>query len=67
LPPRYGAIAQNTDAVVIERMPLSPSIGGLDDLEFFFGKKFGIHLRNRRTKSNRLGFEIGGRAEAHIR
>lgn len=37
LPPRYRAIAQNTDAVVIERMPLPPSIGGLDDLKFFFG------------------------------
>jgi hypothetical protein len=53
--------------MVIERMPLPPGIGRLNDLEFFFGKKFGIHLRNRRIKSNRLGFEIGGRAEAHIR
>jgi hypothetical protein len=36
LPPRYGAIAQNTNAMIVERMPLSPGIGGLNDLEFFF-------------------------------
>ena len=56
LPARYGAIAQNTDAMIVQRMPFPPSVGGLDDLEFFFGQKFGIHLRNRRIKSNRLGF-----------
>ena len=40
LPPGYRAIAQNADALVVERMPFPPPIGHLKDCEFFFWQKF---------------------------
>jgi hypothetical protein len=40
LPSRYRAIAQNTDALIVERMPFPPRIGRLKDREFFFWPKF---------------------------
>jgi len=36
LPSGYRAIAQNTNAVVIERMPLPAHIIGPENREFFF-------------------------------
>jgi hypothetical protein len=39
LAPGNGAIAQNADALIIERIPFSPEIGYLEDREFFFWKE----------------------------
>jgi hypothetical protein len=36
LPARDGAIAQNTDSLVVERMPFPAQIGRLKDRELFF-------------------------------
>jgi hypothetical protein len=40
LPPGYRAIAQNADALVVERMPFSPQIVRSKDCEFFFWQQF---------------------------
>jgi hypothetical protein len=40
LPPGDRAIAQNADALVVERMPFPAQIGRLKDREFFFWQKF---------------------------
>jgi len=39
LPAGDRAIAQNADALIIERMPFPAQIGCLKDGEFFFGKE----------------------------
>jgi hypothetical protein len=39
LPPGYRAIAQNTDALVVERMPFPAHIVRPKDRELFFWKK----------------------------
>jgi hypothetical protein len=36
LPAGDGAIAQDADASIIERMPFPPNVGRLEDREFFF-------------------------------
>ena len=39
LPAGNCAMAQNADALIIERMPFPSRIGGLKDVEFFFRKE----------------------------
>jgi hypothetical protein len=36
-------VAQNADAVIIERIPFPPGIGCLEKGELFFGRELGIH------------------------
>ena len=48
LPPRDGAIAQNANALVVERMPFSPQIGCLKDGKFFLGEEGWIGLQSER-------------------
>ena len=38
LPPGYHTVAQNTDALIIERMPIPPRIESLKNREFLFGE-----------------------------
>lgn len=39
LPPGYRTIAQNTNAVIVERMPFPAHISRLENREFFFWQK----------------------------
>jgi len=39
LPAGDGALAQDADASIIERMPFPPEVGCPQDLEFFFWKE----------------------------
>ena len=34
-----GAVAQNTDPLIVHRIPFSPEIAALQDGEFFFGEE----------------------------
>jgi hypothetical protein len=40
LPARNRAITQNTDALIVERMPFPPRIGRPENREFFFWQQF---------------------------
>jgi len=66
LPPGDRVIAQNADALVVERMPFPPQIDRLQDREFFFWQKFGIHLGAPESNPTGSNSEIGSRADAHI-
>jgi hypothetical protein len=47
----YGACAQHTDTLVVERIPFPTGIGGLQEREFFFGQEIRIHQGRDRSKS----------------
>jgi hypothetical protein len=66
LPSGNGAIAQNTDALVVERVPFPAQIGCLEEREFFFREKRRSHSEKRRLNRIRVLFKIGNRAEEHI-
>jgi hypothetical protein len=39
LAPGNGAIAQNADAMIVQRIPFPPRIVALEDGQFFFGQE----------------------------
>jgi hypothetical protein len=56
LPPGNCAIAQDTNALVVERMPFPTHVGRLEEREFFFWEKDYIHFESFQTKTNRFAF-----------
>jgi len=45
-----GASAQDTDALVVQRMPFPPQIGGLKDGELFFWWEMRLGIQGSRSK-----------------
>src|SRR5205085_9905009 len=45
------AIAKNADALIVERVPFSARVRGLQDRKFFCWQKTGIHIGNGLSKS----------------
>jgi len=45
------AIAENADALIVERVPFSARVRSLQDRKFFFWQKTGIHIGNGLSKS----------------
>ena len=61
------AVAQHTDASIVERMPFSSRISRLEDREFVFGKERLIHVVTRpETRSCDSRIEIGTLSDTHI-
>lgn len=54
LPPGNRPVAQDTDALIIERIPLSPRIGCLEEGELIFGQEVRFHYGGNVSKSERL-------------
>lgn len=54
LPACDRAVAQDANALVVQRMPFSPKIGRLKDRQFFFWKERFIHLESERSKADCL-------------
>jgi hypothetical protein len=46
LPARDSAIAQNTNALIVERMPFAAQIRRLEEREFVFRKQWRVHLES---------------------
>ena len=44
------AIAENADALIVERIPSSARVSRLQDREFFFWQQVEIHNGNQRSK-----------------
>jgi len=51
LPASNRSIAQNADALIVERMPFAPQIGRLEERKFIFRKQRGIHLESVQIKA----------------
>ena len=49
------AIAQDTYAMVAERMPFPPQISCLEEREFVFWKEWRVHLKRGLIKAGRSG------------
>ena len=60
LPAGDHAIAQNADALVIERMPFPARIGCLKESELFFREGQWMHLQSDWIKRGRGWFENRG-------
>ena len=50
LPASDRAIAQNTNALVVERMPFPAQIGRLEKRELVFRKEWCVHLKSAQFK-----------------
>jgi hypothetical protein len=66
LPPGYRTIAQDANAVIVERMPFPAYIDRPENREFFFWQKVWIHLGTAALHPFAPNFEIGRRADIHI-
>lgn len=53
-----GAVAQDADPRIIERIPFPPRIGLLQDREFFFGQEMAIHHGETQVDANQTCFAI---------
>jgi hypothetical protein len=59
-------VAQNADALIVERRPFPARSGRMQNREFFFGQERGIHRGGSRSKSERNGSAISGLDEAAL-
>lgn len=51
LPASDRSIAQDTDALIVERMPFAAQISRLEEREFFFRKQWRVHLESVQIKA----------------
>jgi hypothetical protein len=51
LPAGDRSIAQNADALIVERMPFAPQIGRLEEREFVFRKQWRVHFESVQIKA----------------
>ena len=56
LPAGDRAIAQDTNALIVERMPFPAQIGRLEERELVFWKEWCVHLKSAQFKAGQRPF-----------
>lgn len=67
LPAGDRAIAQDTNALVVERMPFPAQIGRLEECELVFRQQQCVHLKVTQFKAGQRAFGIGTGSDTLIR
>jgi hypothetical protein len=67
LPAGDRAIAQDTNALVVERMPFPAQIGHLEERELVFWQECFVHLKRAQFRRWTDRLKIGTGSDTHIR